>query len=436
MKRRRFLGVITAGTAAIAGCSQGDSDIQDSDGDGVIDSEDYAPNDPAVQEKSDLQTTTQTPSPTTTTEVTTTTTTATTTSTTSTTPTTTTAPASNVLVVTDDYWQNSSHIQEYNHTTVRGVVTPDHPTTTYDQARVYVGLFAYPSGRTVAEQHTDAFDRSADTTQFEADITIADPPLEERLYYIAALIPAGQTIDDAASEDIVSIMETDPFEIRTDGTVRRSPHPDSLGDESGTGYSRNAVEGKYLLELSGRTNGRDWTVSFISSKSGYVEARNRSRGRSRPEYVSYELTEGVAPALASILNDEAEANGFTDKRGKVDMIIDVVQRLPYVPDDVSTGFDDYTKFIMETFTELGGDCEDTSILLAAVLEAEPFGYDMILIQPPGHMAAGIYGADDLPGYYWELNGRKYYYIETTGEGWGIGDLPDQYQGAEAYLHQV
>lgn len=40
--------------------SNGDSgtDIRDSDGDGVIDSEDYAPDDPDVQEKSDLQDTT------------------------------------------------------------------------------------------------------------------------------------------------------------------------------------------------------------------------------------------------------------------------------------------------------------------------------------------------------------------------------------------
>jgi len=57
MDRRRFLAI---GVAALGGCTQftGDSnDIQDSDGDGVIDSEDYAPQDPDVQEKSDLQST-------------------------------------------------------------------------------------------------------------------------------------------------------------------------------------------------------------------------------------------------------------------------------------------------------------------------------------------------------------------------------------------
>lgn len=441
MERRRFLGAITAGTTLIAGCSQGGQDIQDSDGDGVIDSEDYAPNDPAVQAKSDLQTTTQTPRPTTTESSTTPATTVSTTSTpaptTTTTSTTTTAPtADNIIQVTDDYWQETSHIEAYNATTVRGVVTSDYPSTNYDQARVYVGLYAYPSGRLITDQHTAAFDRAGGQSRFDAQLELFDPPTNERLHYGVALLPAGQTIDEAASEEITWWMETDPFEIDADGSVRRSPHPDALGDESGTGYERDAIEGDYRLELSGRTNGRDWTVSFLGSKSGYINTLHRSRGRSRPEYVSYELTEGVAPALASILDDEAEANGFTDKREKVEMIIDVVQRFPYVPDDVSTGFDDYTKFITETFTEMGGDCEDTSILLAAVLEAEPFNYDMILIQPPGHMAVGILGTEDLRGDYWPLDGNQYYYIETTGEGWGIGNAPDEYQGVDALLHQV
>jgi len=68
MDRRKF---ITTGAILLSGCtglSRSDGeDIQDSDGDGRIDSEDYAPNDPGVQEKSDLQSTateTETRSPT------------------------------------------------------------------------------------------------------------------------------------------------------------------------------------------------------------------------------------------------------------------------------------------------------------------------------------------------------------------------------------
>lgn len=69
-----YKSAIVGAAIATAGCSSNDGgsggdDIQDSDGDGVIDSEDYAPNDPEVQEKSDVQSTdstepsTKTPTP-------------------------------------------------------------------------------------------------------------------------------------------------------------------------------------------------------------------------------------------------------------------------------------------------------------------------------------------------------------------------------------
>jgi len=72
MNRRHLLkrfGLSLSVVGVSAGClGQGD-DVQDSDGDGVIDSEDYAPNDPNVQEKADVassSTATATDTPTTT----------------------------------------------------------------------------------------------------------------------------------------------------------------------------------------------------------------------------------------------------------------------------------------------------------------------------------------------------------------------------------
>lgn len=59
MNRRGLLarGVPLAVPAALTGCT-GETDdgrVQDSDGDGMIDSEDYAPRDPDVQERSDVE---------------------------------------------------------------------------------------------------------------------------------------------------------------------------------------------------------------------------------------------------------------------------------------------------------------------------------------------------------------------------------------------
>jgi hypothetical protein len=132
---------------------------------------------------------------------------------------------------------------------------------------------------------------------------------------------------------------------------------------------------------------------------------------------------------------EAEYAGFTSKREQTELVIEFVQSLPYASDDVTTGFDEYPKTVVETIVEGGGDCEDTAILTAALLQAEPFGYDTILISPPGHMAVGIYG-EDLLGTYWELDGRRYYYLETTGEGYDVGNIPDVYKDESARLYRV
>jgi len=60
---------------------------------------------------------------------------------------------------------------------------------------------------------------------------------------------------------------------------------------------------------------------------------------------------------------------------------------------------------------------------------------MILIEPPGHMAAGVY-SEEIDGYHYELDSRDYYFIETTGTGWGVGDIPEQYEGERASLYRV
>lgn len=438
MYRRRFIVGATTTVPLLGGCAQSDDeqDIRDSDGDGVIDSEDYAPQDPEVQEKSDLVTDTvrmtATAAPT---DTPTRTPTDTPTRTPTDTPTRTATSDVNSIRVTDSYWQGGTRIQAYGSQFVETVIHPDIPQTDFDVTEVLVLAYEYPRADFIAQATSDAFRRSDGTQTITVDVDMTSAPGGTRLQYIAHLVPADKSIEELTSDDVTSIMETDAFELSRNGTIERAPHPDHLEDDQGDSYSRDAVEGSYSLTVNGRTEGRDWTVNFVGYKSAYLQATDRSRGRSRPEYVSYELTDGTAPLLAEILDSQAEANGFTSKREKVEFVIDFVQRLPYVPDDVSKGFDDYTKFIIETLVELGGDCEDSAILLASVLEAEPFNYDMILIEPPGHMATGIL-SEDPRGYYFEYDGGKYSYIETTGEGWGIGDVPDIYQGEEAYLYQV
>lgn len=59
-ERRAFIKTIGATSAVLlTGCSSDDGEVQDSDGDSVVDSQDYAPGDPGVQSRSDVSESTQ-----------------------------------------------------------------------------------------------------------------------------------------------------------------------------------------------------------------------------------------------------------------------------------------------------------------------------------------------------------------------------------------
>ena len=64
------------------------------------------------------------------------------------------------------------------------------------------------------------------------------------------------------------------------------------------------------------------------------------------------------------------------------------------------------------------------------------GYDAVLINPPGHLAVGILGSEGYSGSYYNYEGQHYYYCETTGERWTMGQIPSEYQGQSATIVQV
>lgn len=52
--------------------------------------------------------------------------------------------------------------------------------------------------------------------------------------------------------------------------------------------------------------------------------------------------------------------------------------------------------------------------------------------PGEHVAVGVKGKD-LPGAYYEYEGARYYYVETTATGWSIGEIPDEYLRTKARI---
>lgn len=129
-------------------------------------------------------------------------------------------------------------------------------------------------------------------------------------------------------------------------------------------------------------------------------------------------------SLANAITEAATGKGY-DYYEKVDYVLVFVQG-HYLFDNYTSNYDEYPKFPIETLVEGGGDCEDSSILFTTIMEI--MGYDVILLNPPGHMAAAVLGAKDIPGWWYVgYNNNEYYICETTGTGWTMGDCPSSYQ---------
>lgn len=306
-----------------------------------------------------------------------------------------------------------------------------------DGVRVWVTLSTYPaSGRPVRRLAVGRSDVLSTLTGRDRRVTVAIDVEEVptgALFLQAYAVRGDRDFETMAPGEGEKLCETDPFVV-ADGRLARHVHEHGHGSLVQPGYRRAVGEGVYRLDFEGRTAGEEWTVSFVAYKSAYVREKYARRKR-RSQYVTDALADGTADAFGSILDAEAEANGFRTRREKVEFLIDFVQNLPYVPDDVSTGYDDYTKHVVETLVEGGGDCEDTAVMLASLLQSASFEYDTVLLLFPGHMAVGVYG-DDLPGTYYEFDSRRYYYVETTGRGWDVGEVPDEYDAASAVVYQV
>ena len=105
------------------------------------------------------------------------------------------------------------------------------------------------------------------------------------------------------------------------------------------------------------------------------------------------------------------------------------------------------KYPIETLVERCGDCEDLAILGAALMKSIRIDVALIYFPPLkdkklwGHIALGVNG--NFYGKYYEKDGKKYFYAETTGTDWNferaswkIGQIPKQFENRKAKLFVV
>lgn len=180
--------------------------------------------------------------------------------------------------------------------------------------------------------------------------------------------------------------------------------------------TRQTIGKRYVWNFKGK--------SYTALMTIDIEKYNSYDGRER-----YDIPKLVEEGRTSIGNLTREfQNVFKrhrewSKQDRIDFVLSFAQSLPYTLDDVTTGFDEFRRYAVETLIDGGGDCEDTTILVAAILRG--LGEKTVLIFTPNHIALGVSG--DFTGSSVTYNGTRYYYCETTGTGWTVGDLPPAYK---------
>ncbi|MFA5431688.1 MAG: hypothetical protein WC319_02250 [Candidatus Paceibacterota bacterium] len=171
--------------------------------------------------------------------------------------------------------------------------------------------------------------------------------------------------------------------------------------------------------------GQKWTWDYSFPSDWYDYYKNKIRA---PQGISYVTSnDKYIKQIAEMLKEKATENGYT----KSEFAASFIQSLGYVSDSLIS-YNDYPKYPLETLAEQNGDCEDSSYLSAAIINA--MGIDCGLVLLPGHMAIAIAYSNLSSGYYYSAsNGRNYYYIETTGKNWTAGQIPNDYKYVQAKI---
>jgi hypothetical protein len=202
----------------------------------------------------------------------------------------------------------------------------------------------------------------------------------------------------------------------------------SLGGLDFSNQTIPVIERNFTWSYEGETYAMSVVIpepmyEYYSSKARYVTSDYRG-------YILHPYDDAYLGVLVKEFDKIAVLNNIT-KDEELEVVISFVQNLHYLTDD-TTGFDEYPKFPVESLVDEGGDCEDTSILLAHLLEA--MDINTALLNLPGHMAIGV--EVNASGVHWDVENHTYYYLETTVAGWEIGSIPIEHVGKQIFIDSV
>lgn len=170
----------------------------------------------------------------------------------------------------------------------------------------------------------------------------------------------------------------------------------------------------YKITVHWRHNNQPFTTQFGIPEDKYLYYKTQKRTTS----ADGKFATSHDPVIQTIAKDIADASVSAGDSCKYCLAIDFVESMTYQYDIDYNSNIDYPKYAIETIVDERGDCEDTSFLMASILEA--LDLDTILLLYSDHMAVG-FASNNCPGTFYNYQGRKYCFLETTNDPVSLGN---------------
>ncbi len=180
------------------------------------------------------------------------------------------------------------------------------------------------------------------------------------------------------------------------------------------------IKEEIVKNFQWKYEGKDYALPLVIRRSVYESFKTRNRNPDISKWAEEYVIGGITGEIRELAYQLYKAGMPFGTYQEVDFVLSFVQQaIQYQPEE-----GEYPRFPVESLADGIGDCEDFSILGAAILKC--MGYEAGLMVLPNHAALGVAGATGLPGIYVEKDGLRYYYCEMTEEGWKIGQVPEKY----------
>ncbi|MBE0480372.1 MAG: hypothetical protein IBX68_05275 [Dehalococcoidia bacterium] len=215
---------------------------------------------------------------------------------------------------------------------------------------------------------------------------------------------------------------------------------DTLWESEPPAFARTETSEYFEVRYEWTFDQRRWEYEARIPITAYQYFRDRSRQQPYSEFVLNPDDDEWLNRLAGRFSQIADDHNWGEWQ-TIGFVLSFVQSMPYTSDKVTTGYDNYPRYPVETIVDGGGDCEDTSILFASIVRGMGYGVVLLHLTQDAHMAAGVAISQAIvdgwnlhyPLTYYRDGDRLYAFCETTGTGWKLGQKPPDLGGAVAIL---